>query len=75
MRTPYRSSHLLVDVLELQPKTFQLGDLIRHGVKLCPNERTQPRTQSGLRATIECGHQRLELLKRQPQRTGPTDES
>jgi hypothetical protein len=51
-------------VLELMPKPFQLGDLIRHGVKLRPNHRTKSRAQSRLRLTIECAHQGLELLKR-----------
>ena len=51
---------------ELLSKPFQLTDLIRHGVKLCPNQRTKPRTKSQLRLTIECAHQCLEFLKRQP---------
>ena len=45
----YRSPHSLEDVLELLPKPFQLGDLIRHSVKLRPNQRAKPRTKRGVR--------------------------
>jgi hypothetical protein len=52
----------LEDLLELLPKPFQFDDLIRHGVKLRPNQRAKPRTKSGMRASVERAHQRLELL-------------
>jgi len=70
----YRSPHSLEDLLELLPKPFQLGDLIRHRIKLRPNQRAKPRTKRGMPASIECVHQCLELLERQPQRAGSTDE-
>jgi hypothetical protein len=58
----YGSPHSLEDLLELLPKPFQFDDLIRHGVKLRPNQRAKPRTKSGMRASVERAHQRLELL-------------
>ena len=63
----YRSPHSLEDLLELLPKPFQLGDLIRHRIKLRPNQRAKPRTKRGVPASVECVHQCLELLERQPQ--------
>src|SRR5207249_9781951 len=73
-RAAYRGSHSLVDLLELLPQSFQLSDLIRHGVELRPNQCAKPRTESGARASVEGVHQCLELLKRQAQGTGSTDE-
>jgi hypothetical protein len=64
----------LEDLLELLPKPFQLGELIRHRIKLRPNQRAEPWTKRGVRASVEGVHQRPELLERQPQRAGSTDE-
>ena len=74
MGPAFRSPHSLEDLLELLPKPFQLGDLICHGVKLRANQRAKSRAESGVRATVKCAHQCLELLKREPQRAGSTDE-
>jgi hypothetical protein len=60
----YRSSHSLEDLIELLPKPFQLGYLIRHGAELRPNHGAKPRTESRVQATVESAHQCLELLKR-----------
>jgi hypothetical protein len=64
VRPVYRSPHSLEDLLELLPKAFQLGYLIRHGVELRPNQRAKPRTDSRAWATVESAHQCLELLQR-----------
>src|SRR4029450_12304038 len=62
------------DLFELLSKPFQLSDLIRHRVMLRPNQRAKPRTKRGVRASVECVHQCLELLERQPEGAGSTDE-
>src|SRR4030095_15830201 len=67
-----RKPHSLEDLLELLPYPFQLGDPIRHGVKLRLNQRAKPRAERGVCATVECSHQSLELLKRAPQGAGST---
>ena len=69
-----RSPHSLEDLLELLPKPFQLADLKCHGVELRPNQRSKSRTERQVWVTAERTHECLELLKREPQGAGSTDE-
>lgn len=74
MGPAFRSPHSLEDLLELLPKPFQLGDLIGHRVELRPNQRPKSRAERQVWVTAESTHERLELLKWEPQGAGSTDE-
>jgi hypothetical protein len=62
-----RRLHLLEDALKLQPKPFHLRDLQLHGVELASNQRAQSGAQGGMWSAVKRVHQRLELLKREPE--------
>src|SRR5689334_12647684 len=56
----FRSPHSLEDLLELLPKSLQLGDLSCHGVELRPNQRPKSRTERQVWVTVESTHECLE---------------